>query len=234
MGKETGLRGAGLVLCLVVSAGPTPAWVQAQEQAQDEAQAATQSVVPTGAQGAAEGAKPATGPRPPSAQESAELAEPAESTKLAERIGPVVPAEPAPPTKTMTLALAEQFLDAAKVQAHAEGWRMSLAVVDTAGNLVAMIRMDGARWMTAQVAQAKAFTAVTFRRPSAAVEELAEKRPDLFKSLVTLIDRPLLLAGGGLPLMINGALLGGVGVSGGTEDQDVDCAEAGLNAIGVE
>ena len=111
---------------------------------------------------------------------------------------------------------------------------MSLAVMDAAGNLVAMIRMDGARWMTAQVAQAKAFTAVTFRRSSAAVEELAEQRPDLFKSLVTLIDRPLLLAGGGLPVIINGELLGSVGASGGTEDQDIDCAEAGLNAIGEE
>lgn len=213
MCKEIGVRGVGLVLCLALSMGLKPVWVQAQGQAQ--------AVV----QEAAEDAKPEPDQEQPSAQESAEPSEQAE---------PAESAEPVPSAKIMTLALAEQFLEAAKAHAQTAGWQISFAVVDAAGNLVAMIRMDGARWMTAQVAQAKAFTAATFRRPSAAVEEFAEQRPDLFKSLVTLIDRPLLLAGGGLPLIINGELLGGVGASGGTEDQDIDCAEAGLNAIGAE
>ncbi len=233
MGKEMGVREVGLVLCLVLGMTLKPVWVQAQEAAQKAGQEMTQAV----ALAAAEDAKLEPGPEQPPAHESSESAEQAELAELAEPVEPAEPAEPAqsvPPAKTMTLALAEQILDAARTQAQAEGWRMSLAVMDAAGNLVAMIRMDGARWMTAQVAQAKAFTAVTFRRSSAAVEELAEQRPDLFKSLVTLIDRPLLLAGGGLPVIINGELLGSVGASGGTEDQDIDCAEAGLNAIGGE
>lgn len=134
----------------------------------------------------------------------------------------------------LTLAMAEQFIAAAKAKAKEKGWAMSLAVVDLAGNPIAVVRMDGARWLTAGVAQSKAFTAVTFRRRSKEVEELAQKRPQLFNSVSTLIGKPLLLAGGGLPLIIKGELLGGVGASGGTEEQDEECAKAGLAALGAE
>ncbi len=160
------------------------------------------------------------------AAEAVELASGQEAAEAAEQ------AEQQPPT--LTLALAEQFLEAAKAEAIKQGWAMSFAVVDATGRQVALIRMDGARWMTTRVAQAKAFTAATFRRPSAAVEELAEQRPDLFQSLTQLIDEPMLLAGGGLPIIIEGTLLGGVGASGGTEAEDIDCAQAGLDVIGAE
>jgi uncharacterized protein GlcG (DUF336 family) len=116
--------------------------------------------------------------------------------------------------QVLTLEMAERFLTAAKAKAQAEKWAMSLAVVDVAGNLVALARMDGARWLTTEVAQSKAFTAATFRRPSAGVEELAKTRPQLFASIANLAGRPLLLAGG--------------------EEQDVECARAGLAAIGGE
>lgn len=134
----------------------------------------------------------------------------------------------------LTLDLAERFLAAARTKAQAEGWAMSFAVVDTAGNLVALARMDGARWMTAKIAESKAFTAATFRRPSMEVAELAKARAQLIDSIGALLGKPLLLAGGGLPLIVNGELLGGVGASGGTEEQDIECAKAGLAAIGGE
>ena len=208
MRKEIGGRGGGVafvVLGLVLSMGLTALWVQAQEQGQG------------GAPAAAEAVELASG------QEAAEATEQTEQAEQAEQQPP-----------TLTLALAEQFLEAAKAEAIKQGWTMSFAVVDTAGRQVALIRMDGARWMTTRVAQAKAFTAATFRRPSAAVEELAEQRPDLFQSLIQLIDEPMLLAGGGLPIIIDGRLLGGVGASGGTEAEDIDCAQVGLDAIGAE
>jgi uncharacterized protein GlcG (DUF336 family) len=134
----------------------------------------------------------------------------------------------------VTLEMAERFIAAAKAKAQQQGWAMSIAVVDTAGNLVALARMDGARWLTAGVAQSKAFTSATFRRTSAEVAELAQTRSQLFGSIAGLAGRPLLLAGGGLPLVIKGELLGGVGASGGTEEQDIECAKAGLTAIGGE
>src|SRR5262245_61172080 len=134
----------------------------------------------------------------------------------------------------LTLELAERFIAAAKAKAQQQGWAMSLAVVDTAGNPVALARMDGARWMNAGVAQSKAFTAATFRRTSLEVAELAQSRSLLFSSIAEIAGRPLLLAGGGLPLLMKGELLGGVGASGGTEDQDIECAKAGLAAVGGE
>lgn len=197
-------RRAGVVLGLILSMGLTTIWVQAQEQIPGDATAAAGAAAQPSDQGAVEAA---------------------EQTGQAEQ-------EQQPPT--LTLALAEQFLDAAKAEALKQGWTMSFAVVDVSGRQVALIRMDGARWMTTQVAQAKAFTAATFRRSSAAVEEFAEQRPDLFQSLTRLIDEPMLLAGGGLPIIIEGTLLGGVGASGGTEAEDIDCAQVGLDAIGAE
>lgn len=204
MGKVDARR-VGVVLGLMLSMGLTTIWVQAQEQKPGDATAAAEAV---------------------------ELASGQEAAEAAEQTGQAEQAEQQPPT--LTLALAEQFLEAAKAEAIKQGWAMSFAVVDVSGRQVALIRMDGARWMTTQVAQAKAFTAATFRRPSAAVEEFAEQRPDLFQSLTQLIDEPMLLAGGGLPIIIHGTLLGGVGASGGTEAEDIDCAQVGLDAIGAE
>lgn len=134
----------------------------------------------------------------------------------------------------LTLDMAEKFIAAAKSKAQGEGWAMSIAVVDSSGNLVALARMDGARWLTARIAESKAFTAATFRRTSMEVAELAKSRSQLIDSVSTLIGKPLLLAGGGLPLVVKGELLGGVGASGGTEEQDIECAKAGLQAVGGE
>lgn len=135
---------------------------------------------------------------------------------------------------SLTLELAERCIAAAKAKAQQQGWAMSIAVVDSAGNLVALARMDGARWLTAGVAQSKAFTAASFRRTSMEVAELANSRSLLFNSIADIVGRPLLLAGGGLPLVVKGELLGGVGASGGTEEQDIECAKAGLAAVGAE
>lgn len=134
----------------------------------------------------------------------------------------------------VSLAMAESIIAAAKAKAEQEGWAMSFAVVDNFGRPVAMARMDGTRWMTPKVAHSKALTAATFGRPSASVEEFAKGRPHLFKSVQKLIGEPLLPAGGGLPIRVDGKLLGGVGASGGTEAEDIEAAQAGLDALGME
>ena len=135
---------------------------------------------------------------------------------------------------TVTLAMAEAFIAGAKAKAEEEGWAMSFAVVDNFGRPVAMARMDGTRWMTPQIATSKAFTSATFGRPSASVAEFAEGRKQLFRSVQKLIGEPLLPAGGGLPILVDGKLLGGVGASGGTEAEDIEAARAGLDAIGAD
>ena len=144
---------------------------------------------------------------------------------------PAAEAQQAEAPSTMTLALAEAIIAGAKAKAEDEGWAMSFAVVDNLGRPVAMVRMDGTRWMTPKVAHSKALTAASFGRPSASVDEFAKTRPQLFKSVQELMGEPLLPAGGGLPILVNGKLLGGVGASGGTEAEDIEAAQAGLDAI---
>ena len=135
---------------------------------------------------------------------------------------------------TVTLDMAESIIAGAKAKAEEAGWAMSFAVVDNFGRPVAMARMDGTRWMTPKIAHSKAFTSATFGRSSASVSELAEGRQQLFKSVQEVMGEPLLPAGGGLPIRIDGTLLGGVGASGGTQAEDIEAARAGLDAIGAE
>ena len=94
--------------------------------------------------------------------------------------------------------------------------------------------MDGTRWMTPKVAHGKALTSATFGRPSATVEEFTKNRPQLFKNVQKMIGEPLLPAGGGLPIEVDGKLLGGIGASGGTEAEDIEAAQAGLDALGAQ
>jgi uncharacterized protein GlcG (DUF336 family) len=135
---------------------------------------------------------------------------------------------------TVTLDMAESFIAGAKAKAEEAGWVMSFAVVDNFGRPVAMARMDGTGWMTPKIAHSKALTSATFGRPSASVGEFAEGRKQLFKNVQKLIGEPLLPAGGGLPILVDGKLLGGVGASGGTEAEDSEAARAGLDAIGAD
>jgi uncharacterized protein GlcG (DUF336 family) len=88
----------------------------------------------------------------------------------------------------LSLALAERFVAAARAKAQEQGWGMSFAAVDLAGHPVVLTRMDTARWLNTRVAQSKAMTAVTLRRPSAEVEELIKTRPQLWTSLTALVD----------------------------------------------
>jgi uncharacterized protein GlcG (DUF336 family) len=147
---------------------------------------------------------------------------------------PSVRAQEASAPSMVSLAMAESIIAAAKAKAEQEGWAMSFAVVDNFGRPVAMVRMDGTRWMTPKVAHSKALTSATFGRPSASVQEFATGRPQLFKNVQKLIGEPLLPAGGGLPIMVDGKLLGGIGASGGTEAEDIEAAQAGLDAIGMK
>ncbi|MCE2487710.1 MAG: heme-binding protein [Desulfurellaceae bacterium] len=138
---------------------------------------------------------------------------------------PAAQAQDGAPT-TVSLAMAETIIDAAKAKAEQEGWKMSFAVVDSFGRPVAMVR-----WMTPKVAHGKALTSATFGRPSATVEEFTKNRPQLFKNVQKMIGESLLPAGGGLPIEVDGKLLGGIGASGGTEAEDIEAAQAGLDAL---
>jgi glc operon protein GlcG len=120
---------------------------------------------------------------------------------------------------------AQKALAAAEAEARRNGWSVSIAVVDHAGVLLAFKRMDGASSASVDLSQGKARTAVRFRRPSKAVEELVAQRPPFLA-----LDGVVALEGA-VPVMANGKVVGAVGVSGATSPQDAQVATAGVNAV---
>ena len=134
------------------------------------------------------------------------------------------------PVATITLSGAQQVLTAALDHATALGVPVCLAVVDRAGHLLAFARMDGAPLLSAGIAQDKAYTVAAFGLPTHAWWDLIKDEPPLREGIVKT-DR-LIVFGGGVPLLADGVLVGAIGVSGGTADQDRDIAEAGARALG--
>lgn len=118
----------------------------------------------------------------------------------------------------------------AAVKAGAEmGCKVNAAVVDAGGHLVAFLRQNGAFLHSVGIAQDKAYTAVSFGMSSARLYELIKDNPALRDGMA---QRERLVAfAGGFPISIDGALIGGIGVSGASEEQDCLCAQAGLAAI---
>lgn len=118
-------------------------------------------------------------------------------------------------------AIAQGCEDASK----REGWKMNIAVMDTGGNLVHFTHMDDAYILSIRIAQLKAQTSAQSPLPTRTYREYSKSAIGL-----ELIPNTTTIAGG-LPIMNSkGQQLGGVGVSGGSEDQDENCAKAGLEA----
>lgn len=131
-----------------------------------------------------------------------------------------------PTRKTLTLEVARRVAAAAEAEARRNNWAVSIAVLDEAGHMMVFHRMDGAKLAATDIAIRKARTAVYFQGPTKALEEeVAGGRTALLP-----IDGFMPLEGG-IPLMVDGVLVGAVGVSGVTGSQDAQCAQAGANAL---
>jgi len=128
-------------------------------------------------------------------------------------------------------ALARRIIDGAVVHAEEAGGAFTIAVVDESGVLKALHRMDGAPLVSVQVSQDKAYTAIGFGIPTHGWHEFIKDDPPLAAGAPTGIDR-LVIFGGGYPIVHDGAVVGGVGVSGGHYSQDMAVAEAGLRSVG--
>lgn len=105
------------------------------------------------------------------------------------------------------------------------------AVVGAGGELVAFLRGNGAPGPSSKIAQDKAYSAASFRVPTAALFEMVSGSPALREGIGA--QPGIVMFGGGLPIEIGGEFVGAIGVSGATEEQDVACAAAGLAAIGA-
>jgi uncharacterized protein GlcG (DUF336 family) len=117
--------------------------------------------------------------------------------------------------------------------AEEAGIKVNVAVVDTGGNLIAFLRMPGAFLHSIEIAIDKAYTAAGFGLPTAAWTEALATHSPAVRSGIPLRPR-MVCFGGGFPLRHDGRLIGGIGVSGGSELEDETCARAGLSAIGLD
>jgi uncharacterized protein GlcG (DUF336 family) len=124
---------------------------------------------------------------------------------------------------------AHAALAGAQAQAREIGVAMCIAVVDESGNLIAFSRMDGGKVHSIQVAIDKAFTAASARK--ATHEYNAACVPgNLVFGIHTALGGRICVVGGGFPIIVDGVTVGGVGVSSGSPQQDMACAEAGVSA----
>jgi uncharacterized protein GlcG (DUF336 family) len=133
-------------------------------------------------------------------------------------------------TKVLPLSLAQKAADAARKRCSADGYKVSVAIVDTGGNLKVLLKSDGAGPHTPDSSFKKAYTALTLRRPTKHFAELVVKVPSL-QDLGKMNENILLLAGG-FPIKFKGDVVGGIGVGGAPGGNlDEACALQGLKSI---
>ncbi len=133
--------------------------------------------------------------------------------------------------RRITLEQAHTIVDACKAEALDIGQPMNIAVVDDGGNLVAFVAMDDTKLIGADISQKKALTAVYFQMDTSDLAPLVQPGQPLFGIESTTGGRLVVFGGGVLLTGSDGSVLGGVGVSAGTVDQDHQVADAGRKAF---
>jgi uncharacterized protein GlcG (DUF336 family) len=152
-----------------------------------------------------------------------------------------VPADPANPNETLAekasympygetikLEQAKKAADAALADATKRGWPMCIAVVSPSGDLVYFVKMDDCQYASIAIAQHKAKAAATFRRATVNFERLLGRGP-FFSYLATLDG--VIASRGGNPIVVNGKIIGAIGVSGGSGAQDDVVSLSGVAAV---
>ena len=125
---------------------------------------------------------------------------------------------------------ANQVIARAHAKATELGLRVTVAVVDEGGLLIALGRMDGATPLSPQIAEAKAVGAAMMQRDGAGLAEIAKERPGFFSVADRLVRVPMVPGLGSVLIRRDGKVLGAVGVSGARPEQDLECAEAGVSS----
>ena len=126
----------------------------------------------------------------------------------------------------LTLKASRQIAAAAEEEAVRNKWNVVIAIVDDGGHLIYLQRMDGTQTGSIEVAMGKARTAMAFKRPTKVFDELTKTRP----AIITLPGDVVLLEGG-VPIKVGEQVIGAMGVSGVTSQQDAQIAEAGIAAL---
>jgi len=139
---------------------------------------------------------------------------------------------PSPPPTTpygppITLEAAKKVMVAAEAEATKNNWAMAIAILDSTGHIVMLHRFDNTQYGSIPVSEDKARTALDFRRPSKVFEDLIAQGGIGLRTLALRGAAPL---EGGLPIVVDGKIVGAIGVSGATSQQDGQVAKAGADA----
>jgi glc operon protein GlcG len=129
----------------------------------------------------------------------------------------------------ISLAEAKRVAAAAIAKAREQDWTMAAAIVDPGGHLVYFEKMDGTQTASARVAIDKACSAALFKRPTKAFQDMIAAGGEGLRAFGL---RGAVAVEGGLPLIVNGAIVGAIGLSGGSSAQDGECAQAGVATLG--
>lgn len=130
----------------------------------------------------------------------------------------------------ITLELAKEMIAGAEEEAAKLGIFMVISVVDDGGNLVAIHRMDDAWLASIDISQNKAWTSAALKMPTATLADATVPAAELF-GLNTTNNGRLVVFGGGIPLIMDGKVVGAIGVSGSAVPHDVQVAEAGVKVF---
>ena len=150
---------------------------------------------------------------------------------MATAIASAQPAPPAPPTTPygppIGLEAAKKVMAAAEADAVKNNWGMAIAILDSTGHIVMLHRLDNTQYGSIAVAEDKARSALDYRRPTKVFEDLVAQGGIGMRTLAVRGASPL---EGGIPLVVDGKIVGAIGVSGATSVQDGQVAKAGADA----
>jgi glc operon protein GlcG len=138
-----------------------------------------------------------------------------------------VPPPSTPYGAPITIDAARKAMAAAEAEAAKNRWGVAIAIVDSGANLVMLHRLDNAQLSATRIAEAKARTAVEFRRPTKALEDAVAGGGVGLRVLTFGAS----VAEGGVPIISGGRIIGGIGVSGVASHQDAQVAQAGADAV---
>ena len=141
---------------------------------------------------------------------------------------PVAPPPPQIPYGAPISLAAKKVMAGSEAEARKNHWNMAIAVLDTGGHLVMLERMDGTQLGSIDVAKDKAYSAVLYRRPTKVFQDLVGQGG---ANLRLLGLRGASVLEGGIPLVVDGKVIGAVGVSGAASEQDAQVAKAGADAL---
>ena len=128
--------------------------------------------------------------------------------------------------KALTLSAAKQMAAAAEAEARKNNWNVVICIVDEGGHLLYLQRMDDTQIASTEIAQGKARTALMYKRPTKALEDAVAGG----RAVVMRLPGALPVEGG-LPVTVDGRIIGGIGVSGVQSSQDAQIARAGLAVL---